>query len=57
MAEPRTMFEKIWSRHVVAERASGYNLLYVDRHLIHDGSYNAFQRLKANGLDAFPGGV
>jgi 3-isopropylmalate/(R)-2-methylmalate dehydratase large subunit len=50
MAEPRTMFEKIWSRHVVAERASGYNLLYVDRHLIHDGSYFAFERLRQRGI-------
>jgi 3-isopropylmalate/(R)-2-methylmalate dehydratase large subunit len=50
MAEPRTMFEKIWSRHVVTERASGYTLLYVDRHLIHDGSYFAFERLRQRGI-------
>ena len=49
-AMPRTMFEKIWSRHVVVDRPDGYTLLYVDRHLIHDGSYFAFQRLKSRGL-------
>jgi len=49
-AAPRTMFEKIWSNHVVVDRPDGYTLLYVDRHLIHDGSYFAFQRLKNRGL-------
>ena len=47
---PKTMFEKIWANHVVVDRPDGYTLLYVDRHLIHDGSYFAFQRLKNRGL-------
>ena len=47
---PRTMFEKIWNAHVVVDRPDGYTLLYIDRHLIHDGSDEAFQRLKAKGL-------
>lgn len=47
---PATLFEKIWRRHVVVDRPDGYTLLYVDRHLIHDGSYFAFQRLKSRGL-------
>jgi 3-isopropylmalate/(R)-2-methylmalate dehydratase large subunit len=46
---PRTMLDKIWQRHVVLERADGYTLLYVDRHLLHDGSLYAFDRLKAWG--------
>ncbi len=49
-AAPATMFEKIWRTHVVVDRPDGYTLLYVDRHLIHDGSYFAFQRLKGRGL-------
>lgn len=48
-ASPRTMFEKIWQSHVVVDRPDGYSLLYVDRHLLHDGSDEAFQRLKALG--------
>jgi 3-isopropylmalate/(R)-2-methylmalate dehydratase large subunit len=44
-----TMFEKIWSRHVVAEGQGGQTLLYVDRHLLHDGSPEAFRRLRAAG--------
>ena len=32
---PRTLFEKIWSRHRVVERDDGQTLLYVDRQLLH----------------------
>jgi 3-isopropylmalate/(R)-2-methylmalate dehydratase large subunit len=44
-----TMFEKIWSRHVVAEGPGGQTLLYIDRHLLHEGSTRAFARLGASG--------
>ena len=50
MTAPRTMFEKIWQRHVVVDRPDGYTLLYVDRHLMHDGSSPAYSRLKARGM-------
>ncbi|WIM12201.1 3-isopropylmalate dehydratase large subunit [Enhydrobacter sp.] len=50
MAEPRTMFEKIWQRHVVVDRDDGYTLLYIDRHLMHDGSAAAFARLKERNM-------
>jgi 3-isopropylmalate/(R)-2-methylmalate dehydratase large subunit len=43
------MFEKIWSRHVVAEAPGGHQLLYVDRHLLHEGSTSAFARMAASG--------
>ena len=46
---PRTMFEKIWARHVVAEGPGGHALLYIDRHLLHEGSTQAFQRLGRTG--------
>src|SRR5213595_3305035 len=45
----RTMFEKIWSRHVVAEGPGGHVLLYIDRHLLHEGSTRAFGRLQNSG--------
>ena len=45
----RTMFEKIWSRHVVAEGPGGQALLYVDRHLLHEGSTHALARLERKG--------
>jgi 3-isopropylmalate/(R)-2-methylmalate dehydratase large subunit len=43
------MFEKIWARHVVAEGPGGHVLLYVDRHLLHEGTTAAFGRLARNG--------
>ena len=45
----RTLFEKIWRRHVITERA-GQCLLYVDRHIIHDSSLHAFANLERRGL-------
>lgn len=45
----RTLFEKIWDHHVVVERDDAQTLLYVDRHLCHDGSFNGFKRLRAAG--------
>ncbi len=49
MAAPRTMFEKIWDRHVITRRGEQC-LLYVDRHLVHDGSFHAFSYLAERGL-------
>ena len=45
----RTMLQKIWDRHVVAEAPGGRVLLYVDRHLLHEGSTHAFGRLERKG--------
>ena len=45
-----TLFENIWRRHVVVERDDGQTLLYIDRHLAHDGSFNGFRKLRALGL-------
>jgi 3-isopropylmalate/(R)-2-methylmalate dehydratase large subunit len=45
-----TLFEKIWRRHVVQERDDGRTLLYVDRHLLQDGSAPAFEMLRQRGL-------
>ena len=47
---PLTMFEKIWSRHVVAEGPGGQSLLYIDRHLLHEGSTPAFVRFAKRGI-------
>ncbi len=49
MTAGRTMFEKIWSRHVVADGPGGQTLLYIDRHLLHEGSTQAFARLARSG--------
>ncbi len=49
MSVTRTMFDKIWLRHVVAEGPGGQTLLYIDRHLLHEGSTHAFDRLQQAG--------
>ena len=47
---PRTLFDKIWEAHVVTQRADGQSLLYVDQHLVQDGSAPAFEMLRQRGL-------
>src|SRR5256885_4386052 len=46
---PATLFEKIWSGHVVTEGPGEHALLYIDRHLLHEGSTHAFHRMARNG--------
>jgi 3-isopropylmalate/(R)-2-methylmalate dehydratase large subunit len=47
---PRTLYEKIWDAHVVHEEPGKPSLIYIDRHLIHEGtSPQAFAGLKAAG--------
>jgi len=31
-----TLFEKIWNAHLVTRRADGRELIYIDRHIMHD---------------------
>ena len=46
----RTLFEKVWEAHVVEEKAGEPSLLYIDRHLVHEGtSAQAFDGLRAAG--------
>jgi 3-isopropylmalate/(R)-2-methylmalate dehydratase large subunit len=46
---PRTMYEKIWEAHVVHEEPGHPSIIYIDRHLIHEGtSPQAFAGLKSN---------
>ena len=47
----QTLFEKLWSAHVVAEE-DGETLLYVDRLLVHEGSSHAFEQLARRGARA-----
>ncbi len=49
-AGPRSLFEKVWERHVVERDAEGNELLYVDRHLAHEGSFHAFGKLAGRDL-------
>ena len=44
-----TLYEKVWNAHAVAQGPGGRTLLYIDRHLLHDGSFHAFAALRASG--------
>src|ERR1700740_1547043 len=47
---PRTLYEKIWDAHLVHDEPGQPTLIYIDRHLIHEGtSPQAFAGLKAAG--------
>ena len=49
MAKPRTLYDKIWDDHLVAE-ADGVSLIYIDRHLVHEvTSPQAFEGLRLTG--------
>jgi 3-isopropylmalate/(R)-2-methylmalate dehydratase large subunit len=46
----KTLFEKIWTKHVVRERADGSSLLYIDCHLVHEvTSPQAFEGVRLAG--------
>ena len=46
----QTLYEKIWNRHVVAELPDGWNLLFIDRQLVHEvTSPQAFDGLRLAG--------
>ncbi len=43
----RTLFDKIWDRHIVDKQDDGIHLLYIDRHLLHEVlSPQAFEGLR-----------
>ena len=47
---PLTLYEKIWTAHVVERRDDGTCLIYIDRHLVHEvTSPQAFEGLRAAG--------
>ena len=47
----KTLFDKVWDAHVVSEVAGGQQVLYIDRHLIHEvTSPQAFNGLRRRGL-------
>jgi len=50
MAEPATLFDKIWDAHAIVVRPDGATLLHIDRHLVHDGSNNGFRFLQEKNL-------
>ncbi|HUW76755.1 MAG TPA: 3-isopropylmalate dehydratase large subunit [Gallionella sp.] len=46
----QTLYDKLWSAHVVRQEADGTALIYIDRHLVHEvTSPQAFEGLKLAG--------
>jgi 3-isopropylmalate/(R)-2-methylmalate dehydratase large subunit len=51
MPQPKTLFQKIWESHIVAQEADSPAVLYIDLHLVHEvTSPQAFTELRERGL-------
>jgi 3-isopropylmalate/(R)-2-methylmalate dehydratase large subunit len=51
MTKPRTIIDKLWESHIVAEQPGAPTLLYIDLHLVHEvTSPQAFDGLRRRGL-------
>jgi len=50
----KTLFEKIWDKHVVKDVEGGPSVVYIDRHFVHEvTSPQAFAGIKARGIKVF----
>ena len=49
MEMPSTLLDKLWADHEIVRRDDGTSLMWVDRHLVHEGSHHAFAKLAARG--------
>src|ERR1700683_4591229 len=44
---PRTLFDKIWDFHLVGQRSDGRDLIYIDRHVLHElHAHHAFTHME-----------
>ena len=51
MSQPRTLFQKVWTNHVVAQEKDSPAVLYIDLQLVHEvTSPQAFEGLRRRGL-------
>ncbi|WP_299418016.1 3-isopropylmalate dehydratase large subunit [uncultured Sulfitobacter sp.] len=50
MTAPQTLLDRLWDAHEILQREDGMSLLWVDRHLVHEGSHHAFAKLAARGM-------
>lgn len=54
MSTSKTLFDKVWDAHVVETITDGPEVIYIDKHLIHEvTSPQAFAELEARGLEVF----
>jgi 3-isopropylmalate/(R)-2-methylmalate dehydratase large subunit len=53
-SDKKTLFQKIWDAHVVTSIPGGPDVLYIDRHLVHEvTSPQAFAGLEKRGISVF----
>ena len=45
MTQSQTLLDKLWDAHEILCRDDGASLLWVDRHLVHEGSHHAFAKI------------
>jgi len=50
MTGPRTLLDRLWGDHEILRRDDGVSLLWVDRHLVHEGSHHAFAKIAERGV-------
>ncbi len=50
MSSALTLLDKLWEAHEILRREDGTSLLWVDRHLVHEGSHHAFAKLAAREM-------
>lgn len=54
MSQAKTLFDKIWDAHVVKQSEGHPDVLYIDRHFIHEvTSPQAFDGLRKRGIGVF----
>ena len=52
--EAKTLFDKIWDRHIVRSIENGPDVIYIDRHYLHEvTSPLAFNGLRQRGIKVF----
>ncbi len=50
----KTLFDKIWDKHIVERQDEGPEVLYIDRHFIHEVTTpQAFEGLEKRGISVF----
>jgi len=54
MSQPKTLFDKLWDAHVVKQKEGYPDVVYIDRHFIHEvTSPQAFDGLRKRGISVF----
>jgi 3-isopropylmalate/(R)-2-methylmalate dehydratase large subunit len=51
MTQPLTLFDKIWAQHEILKAENGLSLLWIDRHYLHEGSFQGFDKVEARNAE------